>query len=95
MELPPGYFSVERYYNYMLKESGRKPTDKVPGYTCTYIEMKKMLESGIIDINCESNKKFYIHGEWDDPSYSKNERILAYKIFLLEEKIDKVIKNFT
>ena len=80
----------------------RKETDKVPGYNYTFLEFKKLLFESSLEytkdgglrfsalgsyLSLDQVKRYMMHGDWDDPNYTKNERKLAYKIYLLEKKL--------
>lgn len=106
--LPEPYFSKELYYKTFLENHlhHRKETERVPGYSYTFLDFKKILfdspieytsNGGVLFVNLgqsltlEAVKNYMIHGEWDDPSYTPNERKLAYKIHLLENKICELV----
>jgi len=110
VDLPKPFFDRKLLYDDFLKKrlGTRKETDKVPGYTYTFLEYKKLLfdspleytsDGGLVfsalgqSFTLDGMKEYMMHGEWDDPSYTKNERKLAYKIHLLEKKVCECVSG--
>lgn len=97
------------YDDFLKKRLGhRKETDKMPGNIYTFLEYKKLLFESPLEytsdgrlvitmlgqsVSFDNMKKYMMHGEWDDPSYTKNERKLAYKIYLLEKKLCECVSG--
>lgn len=91
------------YQDFLRKHLGsREETNYIPGYGYTFLEFKKILlespleytsDGGLVfsalglSFTLDGMKEYMVHGEWDDPSFTPNERELAYRIHLLEQKI--------
>ena len=101
-ELPPKYFDIEAYAEKVITEGMRSCSrgldGKMPGYTYTFREYKKMLlespleiePSGgvrVTDMGCSIRNsdvaRFSTHGPWDHPSFTPAIRSLAYKVHLV------------
>jgi hypothetical protein len=106
--LPSPYFDTSKYcgsfrHNGEIPDDGHR----VSGYSYTYGEYKKkLIESPIvygsdggvtfvdlgITLHYKTVKKFTYHGPWDVPSYTDLERTMAYKIYLLEEQVKRLVE---
>jgi len=99
-EMPDNKFNIEKWFRSTYKKAR---TGNIVGYTLQYEEHLRTLKSlpliynkdgsihisGCFTCNIPYNdvKKYSKHGDWDDHTFSDNERLLAWRIECLKQRL--------
>ena len=87
LPMPPAKFDKERYFDHIFPPG---PSDD-EGYREYYRYRFLMNDPRLPKPSKHDIKRFSLHGPWDKPDFSPNERELAWRIECLRPKKNKTV----